>query len=197
MVHTHLSWSEHLFLSINTQIGRHPWLDRFMQFGAHDALYILAFIAILWATGVLFPQSPSDLEEYLKLLITAGTFGFILSWIIAFLAPHTRPIIQFPFIKELITPLGIWKTFPSDHTIAAFTIVGITWIMGEVSPLFIFFLGILASWIAISRVYVGVHYPSDIIGGILVAILFSLTAPWLLILVTEPLYHLLFSFSFL
>ena len=35
---------------------------------------------------------------------------------------HGRPITELPQIRELITPLSNWKSFPSDHTAVAFTI---------------------------------------------------------------------------
>ena len=111
-------------------------------------------------------------------------------WIIAFISPRTRPIVQFPNSKELIIPLSTWKSFPSDHTIAAFTIVGVTWIIGGAPIWFLVVLFLLASWVATGRVYAGVHYPNDILGGLLIAILFSLTAPWLLVHITQPLYHI-------
>ncbi len=182
-----LSWSQKLFVSINKGVGSRPRLDRAMRFCAHDLLYILAFLVMLWATTVLFQRSPILFNGFIKLLMTAGVLGFVTSWTIAFIHPHVRPIRELPHVHQLLSPFGTWKSFPSDHTIAAFTLAEMTSFMGV--PLW--FGAILfgcALCVSLGRVYVGVHYPRDIVGGIIIATLFSTTAGWLLIHVTQPLY---------
>ena len=47
----------------------------------------------------------------------------------------------------------------------------------------------MASLIAFSRIYVGVHYPRDIIGGIFFAIFFVFISFKLLENITQPLYN--------
>ncbi|PSO44058.1 MAG: hypothetical protein BRC22_02985 [Parcubacteria group bacterium QH_9_35_7] len=184
-----MDWSEHLFLKINRQIGQKEWLDKLMMFCAHNLLFILVFLAFLWATTVLAESRVEKLNRFFKLLLTAGAFSYLFSWTWAFIFPQKRPSNKYPEIKQLLNPLSNWKTFPSDHTIAAFVVTLVVVLMG--GPIwFGALLLILALLVGVGRVYVGVHYPQDILGGIIVASVFVLTSPWLLDNITQPIYSL-------
>lgn len=189
------SWSYDLFYKVNNEIGKHPMLDRFMRFCAHDMAYLMGFLCMAWATTGLFDQSPVRLNTYLKLLMTAGGLGIGLSWTIGVVWPHVRPVRENPKTKQLIDPLGTWKSFPSDHTIGAFTLAFVTMTVG--APLSIVIaLIVCAVLVAIGRVWVGVHYPRDIVGGFIIATFFSFSSLWFLANLTQPIYTYL-SFLFL
>jgi undecaprenyl-diphosphatase len=184
-----MDWSENLFLKINKQIGQKEWLDKLMLFCAHNLLFILVFLAFLWATTVLAESGVEKLNRFFKLLLTAGAFSYLFSWTWAFIFPQKRPSKKYPEMKQLLNPLSTWKTFPSDHTIAAFVVTLVVVLMG--GPIwFGILLLILALLVGVGRVYVGVHYPQDIFGGIMVAAVFVLTSPWLLDNITQPIYSL-------
>lgn len=184
------NWSTRLFLKINKSTGTNKTLDRLMVFFADDLVYFLVLISLLWATTGLEAQDPALLGVYLKLMITAFGFGIGLSWLIGYIIPCPRPIRTMPFIHQLIKPLGTWKSFPSDHTIGSFIVASITLIMGAPVAL-VGLLYLIAACIAIGRVYVGVHYPRDILGGLLIALVFSFAAPTLLEIITEPVYDVI------
>jgi len=56
---------------------------------------------------------------------------------------------------------------------------------------FSIFVLLLATIIAFSRVYVGVHYPRDIVGGFVLALVLLFGSNWLLMNITQPLYTFL------
>lgn len=78
-----------------------------------------------------------------------------------------RPFVVHPEVLELVTPGDKWS-FPSGHALSAFA---------AASALFCFHRpgGVLAlltaTVIAFSRLVVGVHYPTDVLAGVLIGIL--------------------------
>ena len=128
----------------------------------------------------------------LKLIITTLSFAIIFSWLTALVVRFHRPMAEMPGIKFLVRPHQTWKTFPSDHTLISFSLVFVA-IDSGADMFFSSVLILLAFFIAISRVYVGVHYPRDIVAGFVYAIIFSSLAYWLLENISQPVYSLIIN----
>ena len=65
-------------------------------------------------------------------------------------------------------------SFPSGHTAGSFALVSVLWLLApkKVSiP-----STVLATLISLSRLYVGVHYPTDILGGALIGSICGIAA---------------------
>jgi undecaprenyl-diphosphatase len=78
-----------------------------------------------------------------------------------------RPPLRYPEPKTLV-PLPHDASFPSGHaatSFAAATMLSLTF--PRLAPL----LYVLAAAVAFSRVYVGVHYPLDVVGGAALGVL--------------------------
>lgn len=187
-----MSWSQKLFFKINSYLGKNKWRDYFFLYTAHILIYLLGLAVVVW--GYWFLDS-ANFKLFIKLLLTACFFGFIDNWLIALIWQHPRPKIQFPEAKVLFKAFENFKAFPSDHTTISFIFVFITLFFHPVLwfGLLIFLVGCL---IGISRVYCGVHYPRDIVGGIIFALAYSWLAFWLLEYVSQPVYVWLVSLFF-
>lgn len=150
--------NQEIFLQIFSLSNHSAFLDALMIFGAVYIIWITAFLA------VIFGIFGSNKEKKALILSVAG---IIIAWIIIFIIRlfifEPRPFITLslaPLINET-SP----ASFPSIHaTFMAVAAFAYLFAKSKWSPLFIFFL----VWVALARIYVGVHYPLDIMGGILV-----------------------------
>ena len=79
---------------------------------------------------------------------------------------RVRPSADIPAINILITkPLSY--SFPSGHTTSSFAAAGI---LAKYFKHYAFYFFSLASLIAFSRLYLYLHYPTDILGGIVLGL---------------------------
>ncbi|MDQ7815105.1 MAG: phosphatase PAP2 family protein [Patescibacteria group bacterium] len=94
----------------------------------------------------------------------SGGIALILTTLMAYLIQRPRPYIDMSGISLLIPP-PLNTSFPSGHTAASFAIAFAILYADRRWGIFAL---VLACSIAFGRMAVGVHYPSDIIGGVLV-----------------------------
>lgn len=80
---------------------------------------------------------------------------------------RVRVIADIPTVNLLI-PMPLSYSFPSGHTATSFAAAGV--LAKEFKRYRIYFLA-LASVIAFSRIYLYVHYPTDIISGIVIGLI--------------------------
>lgn len=126
-------------------------------------------------------------KKYRKIgIMTLGALVFstiIGEGILKHLIRRSRPFLEVPSIHLLIAkPLSY--SFPSGHTAAAFAAAGILATMLKKYRAYVIALALL---IAFSRMYLFVHYPTDIIGGIIVGLICSKTVLYFFELVSEKL----------
>lgn len=94
---------------------------------------------------------------------------------------RVRPCYQFPEVELLITKVSSFS-FPSGHTMVGFASATVLLYYYRKVGIIAY---IIASLIAFSRLYLFVHYPSDILGGHILGIITALTA----IFVLNLIYH--------
>lgn len=83
-----------------------------------------------------------------------------------------RPFHAIEEIEPLIKP-PVDYSFPSGHTMASFTAAFIIFFRDRTYGAWAL---ILAGLIGFSRLYLQVHYPGDVLGGIVIAYLFAVLA---------------------
>ncbi len=138
-------------LTFFNQTLAHPLLDLLMLGLTYGGLALLPSLGV---TLLLGGQRRRGL-----MILVAITASLILTLIFQYLALRPRPEAV-----RLLIPTPNFPSFPSGHAAAAFT-TAVVW--GLTYQRWRWWLLTLtgASLIALSRVYLGYHYPSDIVGG--------------------------------
>lgn len=157
-----------LFKSLNDLAGRQPFLDGFFIFLAE---YFWFFLIFVFAIAIFCDRrTPAKQKRFWfwSALISAGLARFGLTEVIRFFYHHPRPFVENQVI-QLISETSF--SFPSGHTIFIFALAAMVYFYHR--PL-AWRLGLGGLIMAVSRVIVGVHWPSDILGGAVLGILFSL-----------------------
>lgn len=139
-----------------------PVIMTITNLGHYGLIWILAALVLLFRKGT------SELGS-LSLASIALCGG--VSEIIKHFVMRPRPFLAIQDLMVLGQPPHSFS-FPSGHTVCAFAFAFIVWKMcrGRVR----YFTLFLAAVMAFSRVYVGAHYPTDLLGGLLIAWLGSL-----------------------
>jgi undecaprenyl-diphosphatase len=96
--------------------------------------------------------------------LAAAGFGLAVSQVIGHLWVRERPFDAHPLQTVLLAPASHEPSFPSDHAVAAFAIAfSVLFVGGRLAGAL--FLG-GATIVAVTRIFVGLHYPGDVLGGI-------------------------------
>lgn len=80
-----------------------------------------------------------------------------------------RPLEHIAGLR-VVWEMAIWRSFPSGHTATAFALAG--YLSFKIKK-YHAVLWTLAALIGISRVYIGVHYPTDVFAGAVIGIIAS------------------------
>lgn len=146
---------------------RNPRLTKIMVAITH--LGDIAILGIILAIVLIINQKTRKLggTVILALIGSAIVNNLILKNVVA----RVRPYEVIEGLK-LIIPKQSDLSFPSGHAGASFAVA--TVIAGMTKKCYGYFAIILATLIALSRLYVGVHYPTDVLCGTVDGILIGL-----------------------
>jgi undecaprenyl-diphosphatase len=147
-----------------------------------DTLHFRIFYGVVWlALMVKGGRRGRTVALLLIPVITAS--DQLSSSVIKHLVDRMRPCFTLPDVT-LLVPCGSGLSFPSSHAVnnfAAATLFSFyyrRWTWAFVT---------YASFVALSRPYVGVHYPSDAVGGAVIGVLVCLIILFLWLLIEKSL----------
>ena len=101
-----------------------------------------------------------------KRVLIALTLAFLVAFSLKYIINEPRPYLVLKNI-HLLSYEGYEPSFPSGHTTLAFTISTLLYSYSKKIGLIFLIWAILVGY---SRVYVGVHYPFDVLAGIIIGV---------------------------
>jgi undecaprenyl-diphosphatase len=152
-----------LFRAINGLAGRNPAVDAIVVACAKflPVVFALALVG-LWLTWRPTNQRAAFLAG-VSALVALG-----IGQLIGMALPRPRPYLTHQ-VNLLISPTAD-TSFPSDHATLGFAVAVLVWRYNRRAGTVLLLVALL---LAFARVFVGVHYPSDVLGG---AVLGTLTS---------------------
>jgi undecaprenyl-diphosphatase len=165
-----MNWDTNLFYMINGVAGHWSWLDEFMRLISRPGTFLIpGLVALYFWCRVEGRKTLMKALLLAALVVTVDASGFAVKQLTA----RPRPCHVLPRVTK-VTGCGRAFGFPSNHAVNT-----------AASAMFFQMLypGIsVVAWpivvlIGFSRVYVGAHYPSDVLGGWLIGVV----GAWLVI----------------
>ncbi|USQ14504.1 MULTISPECIES: undecaprenyl-diphosphatase [Legionella] len=160
MEHLNFNWFHQINASENIS-NYQLWV------GIFTAKYLVFFIVI----GLVFIWVLGDSKKRYTLFLAFGAslFALLINWGISLLWFHPRPFML--GIGHTYLPHAPDSSFPSDH-FTALCAICFVYLWRESTEAITSFILVLSSFlVGWARIYVGVHFPFDMLGGAIVALL--------------------------
>ncbi|MBJ7996093.1 MULTISPECIES: undecaprenyl-diphosphatase [Bacillus] len=149
-----------VFQWINNFAGSSKLLDTLMIAITNSAAYVaILFMLILWFNNG--KKENAIRKQYTVLYTTLSvSIALLVNVLIHAVYYHPRPFITH-HVNQLV-PHAADSSFVSDHSVLVFSIAFVFILRGEKLKYIALIWAVL---VGISRMYVGVHYPLDILGA--------------------------------
>jgi undecaprenyl-diphosphatase len=128
-----------------------------------------AVLVVLVALTFLVPWGARRTErrKAAVLATASAALALLVNQPIAHLVERTRPYLAHPAHAHLLISRSHDPSFPSDHATGAFALAFAVWLYDRTVGTALL---VLAAALSFARVYVGTHYPGDVVAGALIGI---------------------------
>jgi len=166
-----------IFEAINGLANQSKILDALAIFLAEYLPYLLMLLLLSF---LFWPKKDRSKNRAMVLVsvIAALVARLAVKNIILLFYSSPRPFISLPSANKLISASSAenWQSFPSGHTILFFALSAVIYSFNRKVGIFFFFCSAL---MGTARVFVGVHWPSDILAGAVLGIIVGIITMWL------------------
>ncbi len=172
--------NEWLLDLINGYAGNNGAVDEVAKFCASYGIYLVAGLLVVFGVTETWNRPVQGLRVAMAAIVSLATAGVIV-FVVGSVFTETRPFVNDPDTVQLLSHAAD-NSFPSDHTtvLAAAVFVGmLAWPRWG----WVFLVGLLLMGVA--RVFVGIHYPGDIAGGMFIGLVGALLG-WYVSGLIEP-----------
>jgi undecaprenyl-diphosphatase len=168
------SFDQAILSTLNSFAGESQLVDHSIAFiCGSDSVKGMLFVCILWAYWFRKGDAATvhRTRQHIVSTLAAGVFAIFLARVLALslpfrIRPRFAPDAHF-LVPASWEPFDLidWSSFPSDHAVLfAALAMGLTFISRRVGIVALIYV-LLA--IGLPRVYLGYHYPSDVLVGML------------------------------
>jgi undecaprenyl-diphosphatase len=156
---------------LNAFVGRSTSFDGGIAFLADTDFRGAAFVSVYW--WLWFRKTDTATltrtREHLLRTLCAGVLAILAARVLALTLPfRVRPLFEpaIHFVVPNLAPANFmdWSSFPSDHAVMFSALaVGLCFVSWRVGLLALLYTAVI---ICFPRIYLGLHYPTDIIAGL-------------------------------
>lgn len=151
---------------------RGPWLDAFFTTLTNGRLFVGPLLAL--ALLILWRGGAAGRWWVLAMAVAILLTDQLSSAVVKPLVGRTRPCFAVAEVEALVRQARS-ASFPSSHAANSFGVATLLWLG---FPRWRWAALALASLISFSRIYVGVHYPSDVLAGAALGVLCGAGVWW-------------------
>ncbi|WP_141992569.1 MULTISPECIES: undecaprenyl-diphosphatase [Bacillaceae] len=150
-----------LFRMINNLGKQYTDLNPFFVFIAEYMIFFLVLAVLMF----LFSRRNKN-----RIMVICAFITLVISELLAKIAgqfhSNNQPFAELPNVNRLVEK-AVNNSFPSDHTIIFFSFCITFWLFKRGWGILWVILAVL---VGISRIWVGVHYPADVLVGAIISI---------------------------
>ncbi len=153
-----------LFYLINHDM-KNMYFDIIMPFITNPRNFYILFL-IIWFLMVFSSKYRYRIAGW-SIIIAVAISDVLSSKILKHLILRPRPFEVLPDVYKLVSSAG--PSFPSSHAVNSFTVATLITLFLK-NPVYTTIAFIVAFLSGFSRIYVGVHYPLDVIAGAIIGV---------------------------